>query len=120
MAFIANGRLNISQIDKSKIIEGKNGAQWINITISGNDEADNYGHDISITIARSEEERKKEIDNYYTPENEESVVVNPVYSSIEKQIRDPKKRLFEDEQKKSLIVSWSSSDIFFTLPNSSL
>jgi hypothetical protein len=60
MAFIANGRLNISQIDKSKIIEGKNGAQWINITISANDEPDQYDNDISITIARSEEERKKD------------------------------------------------------------
>ena len=60
MAFIANGRLNLSQVDKSKIIQGKDGAQWINITISGNDEADKYDNDISITIARSEEERKKD------------------------------------------------------------
>lgn len=60
MAFIANGRLNLSQIEKSKIIEGAKGAQWVNITITSNDEPDQFGNDISITIARSEEERKKD------------------------------------------------------------
>lgn len=64
MAQLINASINLSQIDKTKIIEGKKG-KYINVTISVNDEKDQYDNDTSIYIAQSKEEREAKQDRIY-------------------------------------------------------
>lgn len=64
MAKLINASINLSLIDKTKIIEGKKG-KYINVTISINDEVDQYDNDTSIYIAQSKEEREAKQDRIY-------------------------------------------------------
>lgn len=56
MASIINASINLTAIDKSKIIDGKKG-KYLPITIVLNDEIDQFGNQGNITIAQSKEER---------------------------------------------------------------
>tara|TARA_B100000767_G_scaffold157827_1_gene148290 strand:+ start:964 stop:1272 length:309 start_codon:yes stop_codon:yes gene_type:complete len=57
MASIINASINLNNIDKTKIIEGKKG-KYLPISIVINDEADQFGNQGPITIAQSKEERE--------------------------------------------------------------
>ena len=57
MASIINASINLNNIDKSKIIEGKKG-KYLPISIVINDEVDQFGNQGPITIAQSKEERE--------------------------------------------------------------
>jgi len=57
MASIINASINLNNIDKTKIIEGKKG-KYLPISITINDEADQFGNQGPITIAQSKEERE--------------------------------------------------------------
>ena len=48
--------VNLSKIDKSKLITGKNGDKYLNIVIWDNDEPDAYGNHFSIQQKLSKEE----------------------------------------------------------------
>jgi DNA-binding protein H-NS len=50
--------IDLSKIDKSKIVEGKNGAKYYNMLISVNDTKNQYGQDVSISENQSKEERE--------------------------------------------------------------
>ena len=52
MASIINASINLNHIDKSKIIEGKKG-KYLPISIVINDEVDQFGNQVPITIAQS-------------------------------------------------------------------
>ena len=58
MAQIISVSIDLSKLDKSRIVEGKNGAKYYNLTINVNDQKDNYGNDASVTIAQTKEERE--------------------------------------------------------------
>ena len=55
---ILSGSINLSMIDKSKIINGKKG-QYLNITMIVQNQSQ-YGNNVWITQSQSEEERKSE------------------------------------------------------------
>lgn len=57
MAMIISASIDLAKIDTSKIVAGKNGAKYYNISINVNDEADQYGNNASITTNQSKEER---------------------------------------------------------------
>jgi hypothetical protein len=57
MAKIIGGSIDLNKIDKSKIVEGKNGAKYYNITIIVNDEKDTYGNDVSLQEGQTKEQR---------------------------------------------------------------
>jgi len=64
MAGIIKGSINLSTIPKDKIIEGKKG-KYLPITITVNDETDNYGQQGPIIISQTKEEREsKEAKTY--------------------------------------------------------
>lgn len=63
MATIVNASLNITKFDMSKLIDGKTG-QFLNVTITINDEVDKYGNNASIFQSQSKEEREAK-----TPKN---------------------------------------------------
>jgi hypothetical protein len=64
MASIINASINLNNIDKSKIIDGKKG-KYLPISIVINDEADQFGNQGPITIAQSKEERESKSPKTY-------------------------------------------------------
>lgn len=64
MATILNASLNVAKIDKTKLIAGKTG-QFLNVTITINDETDKFGNNASIFESQSKEERDAKIPKNY-------------------------------------------------------
>jgi hypothetical protein len=58
MSQIISCSIDVTKIDKSKLIEGKNGAKYFNFTVTVNDEPDQYGKDCSIALSQTKEERE--------------------------------------------------------------
>lgn len=54
---ILSGSINLSAIDKSKIVTAKNGNQYLNLTMMVQNESQ-YGNNIWITQSQSKEERE--------------------------------------------------------------
>lgn len=65
MAQLIGCSIDVTKIDKSKLVEGKNGAKYFNFTISVNDQADKYGKDCSISLSQSKEEREAKKDRVF-------------------------------------------------------
>jgi hypothetical protein len=57
MAKLISARINLSKVDKAKLFKGERGT-WLDLTISVNDEKDNYGNDASVQQSLSKEERE--------------------------------------------------------------
>ena len=57
MASIIKTSINLSNIDKSKVIDGKKG-KYLPITITLNDELDQFGNQGPVVIAQTKEERE--------------------------------------------------------------
>jgi len=55
---IISASIDLNKIEKSRIIEGKNGAKYYNIDIIVNDEKNQFGQDTSISTALTKEERE--------------------------------------------------------------
>ena len=64
MGAIINASINVAKLPKEKFVAGKDGAVWYNLTISINDDT-RYGNNVSITDARTNEERDAEKQNLY-------------------------------------------------------
>ena len=64
MAKLINLSLNVSKIDKSKLFEGKNGS-YLNLTVSVNDEEDQFGNNVSCYQQQTKEEREAKADRNY-------------------------------------------------------
>ena len=66
MATIASISIDLSKLDKSKIVNGKNGQKYYNLNIGINDNSDNYGNNIQVTEPQSQEQRAaKEPKTFY-------------------------------------------------------
>ena len=57
MAGIIKASINLNAIDKSKIIEGKKG-KYLPITITINDEPDQFGNQGPVVVEQTKEERE--------------------------------------------------------------
>jgi hypothetical protein len=64
MAQLFSASLDVSKISKDKLIKGAKG-QYLNITISVNDEADQYGNVLTITESQNKEEREAKAKKNY-------------------------------------------------------
>ena len=64
MASIIKTSIDLSKIDKSKIIKGKKG-QYLPITITLNDELDQFGNNGPVVIEQSKEEREAKSQKTY-------------------------------------------------------
>ena len=58
MGAIATISIDLNKLDKSKIVHGKNGAQYYNLNISVNDQTDQYGNNIQVTEPQTKEQRE--------------------------------------------------------------
>jgi len=57
MSAIATVSIDLNKLDKSKIIEGKNGAKYYNLNVSLNDVTDQYGNNMQVTEPQTKEQR---------------------------------------------------------------
>lgn len=57
MAKLISASIDLTKIDKSRIFE-KDGKKWLNIQIALNDEIDQYGNNVGISINQTKEERE--------------------------------------------------------------
>jgi hypothetical protein len=57
MALLATASIDVTKIPKDKLIDGKKG-KYLNVTVSVNDETDQYGNNASIYVQQSKEERE--------------------------------------------------------------
>lgn len=65
MAQLISASINLSKIDKTKIVRGKDGAQYYDITISVNDSKNDYGQDVSIYEKQTKDQQQaKEKKNF--------------------------------------------------------
>ena len=64
MASIIKTSINLDQIDKSKIYVGKKG-KYLPVTITLNDELDNFGNNGPIIIEQTKEERESKSPKTY-------------------------------------------------------
>jgi len=58
MSTIIGASIDLAKLKQAPIIKGKNGAEYVNITIIVNDEPNQYGKDVSISLEQSKEERE--------------------------------------------------------------
>lgn len=65
MAQIISVSIDLNKLDKSRIITGKNGAKYYNITINVNDDKDQYGNDASVITSQTQEERQAKAPKTY-------------------------------------------------------
>lgn len=64
MASIIKTSINLSAIDKDKIIIGKKG-KYLPITITLNDEIDQFGNNGPVIISQTKEERDNKVNKVY-------------------------------------------------------
>jgi len=64
MASIINASINLNDIPKNKIIDGKKG-KYLPITITINNDPDNFGNQGPITVGQSKEERESKVPKVY-------------------------------------------------------
>lgn len=65
MSSLVTISLDLSKIDKSRIVEGKNGAKYLDLTISVNDETNDYGKNASVYHSQTKEERDQKSSKSY-------------------------------------------------------
>jgi hypothetical protein len=80
MATLINASIDLTKVDKTKLIKGK----YLNLTISVNDNLDNYGNNVSLTIQQSKEERDLKASKTYLG-NGKVVYTNGDVKVVEKQ-----------------------------------
>lgn len=64
MASIINFSIDLNKIPKDKIINGKKG-KYLPITLTLNDELDNFGNNGPVIVAQSKEERESKAGKVY-------------------------------------------------------
>jgi hypothetical protein len=64
MASIIATSINLNSIPKDKIIEGKKG-KYLPITITLNDEVDQFGNQGPVVVQQSKEEREAKVEKVY-------------------------------------------------------
>jgi len=64
MASIIKCSINLTNIDKSKVIDGKKG-KYLPITITLNDEPDQFGNQGPVVVAQTKEEREAKVAKTY-------------------------------------------------------
>lgn len=62
---IIGASIDLSKIDKTKIVEGKNGAKYYDFTVIVNDEPNKYGKDVSICQTQTKEQREAKEQRIY-------------------------------------------------------
>lgn len=62
---IINCSIDVMKIDKTKLIEGKNGARYYSCDVILSDTPNQYGQDVSVSTAQTKEERAAKAKRHY-------------------------------------------------------
>lgn len=65
MASIISVSIDLTKIDKNKIIPGKNGAKYYPLTVMVQNDTDQYGNNVSVVDKQSKEEVKEKAKKTY-------------------------------------------------------
>lgn len=65
MSALINVSLRVDKLPKEKFVAGKDGAVYYNFTIGINDEANQFGQNVSLTDSQTKEEREAKKSKYY-------------------------------------------------------
>lgn len=57
MALMASLRINVMEIDKTRLFSAKKGKKYLNLTVLIDDKTDDYGNNVSCWEEQSKEER---------------------------------------------------------------
>lgn len=87
MSVLISASIDLAKIDKTKIFE-KDGKKWLNIQVSINDQTDQYGNNVSISINQTKEERDNKANRTYLG-NGKVVYINGMVKVAEKQDNAP-------------------------------
>jgi hypothetical protein len=58
MSAIINVSLRVDKLPKEKFVSGKDGAVYYNFTVAVNDDANQFGQNVSLTDSQTQEERE--------------------------------------------------------------
>lgn len=61
MSTLISGSIDLSKVDKSKLKDGK----YLQVQISVNDNTDNYGNNVAITVNQTKEDREAKAKKTY-------------------------------------------------------
>ena len=86
MSAIINYSLRVDKLPKEKFIAGKDGAVYVNLTMSVNDET-RYGNNASIYISQTKEENEAKKQRTYLG-NGKVVWNNSIIVNAEKQVKE--------------------------------
>jgi hypothetical protein len=65
MSTIIGASIDLAKLKNAPVIKGKNGAEYVNITIIVNDEPNQWGKDVSISLEQSKEEREAKVNKTF-------------------------------------------------------
>jgi len=65
MSEIVNISIDLNKLDKSKVVAGKNGARYYNLSLVINDTANDWGKNVQITEPQTKEERQAKAKKTY-------------------------------------------------------
>lgn len=80
MGTLINASIDLTKVDKSKLVKGK----YLNLSISINDNLDNYGNNVALSIQQTKEEREIKASKTFLG-NGKVVYTNGVVKVAEKQ-----------------------------------
>lgn len=78
---IVNASINLSKVEKSKIIDGKKG-KYLPLTIFINDEVDQFGNNASIIVSQTKEERDAKTPRVYLGNGKSNTVASANKESV--------------------------------------
>lgn len=84
MGSLINASIDLTKIDKSKLVNGK----YLSLTISLNDKTDNYGNNVAVSVGQTKEERESKAPKTYLG-NGKVVWTDGVVKAAEKQEKEP-------------------------------
>ncbi len=95
MSAIINVSLRVDKLPKEKFVSGKDGAVYYNFTVGVNDEANQFGQNVSLTDSQTQEEREAKKPKVYLG-NGLVVWTDGNIKAIKKESITQKKQLTED------------------------
>ena len=89
MSAIINYSLRVDKLPKEKFVSGKDGAVFVNLTMSVDDET-RFGNNTSIYVSQTKEEREAKKNRTYLG-NGKVVWNNGVITNVEKEVKETEK-----------------------------
>ena len=89
MSAIINYSLRVDKMPKEKFVAGKDGAVYVNLTMSVDDET-RFGNNTSVYVSQTQEEREAKKNRTYLG-NGKVVWNNGVITNVEKEVKETEK-----------------------------